>query len=292
MQAFKEQGNTYFAEGKYAEARALFTKAIESGGDEASLAQIHSNRAACSMELHLYEEAEEDAGRAILLDPSFAEGYYRRALARRGLGKLEDAVKDCELALVPGDGDMEALLANCRLLLQSARGALSTYLPKLDPATQSSLAATLGLLSHTNTYLPLPTVRLVAAYLQRNFYTPLTGDPTPVPLRGTTSRALHDEIMAIGRPFHLVLTDLGEGDIMDGFLDGCKHVVLCYIHALKITRIGFSFLRGCTSLSSIETTGLTSVKTIGYNFLGGCTSLSSFDTSGLTSVTTIGDAIW
>ena len=35
---------------------ALYTKAIESGADEASLARIHSNRAACSMELHLYDE--------------------------------------------------------------------------------------------------------------------------------------------------------------------------------------------------------------------------------------------
>ena len=53
MQTFKEQGNACFAEAKYAEAMALYTKAIESGGDKASLARIHSNRAACSIQLHL-----------------------------------------------------------------------------------------------------------------------------------------------------------------------------------------------------------------------------------------------
>ena len=137
--------------------------------------------------------------------------------------------------------------------------------------------------------LLVPIERRIVQYLQRNYYTPLIGDNTPVPLLGTTSRALHDEIMAIGAPFHLVLTDLGEGDIMNSFLQGCKHVVSCSIHAPKITRISSSCLRDCTSLTSFDTSGLTSVTTIGDAFLDGCTLLSSFDTSGLTSVTTVGN---
>ena len=94
--------------------------------------------------------------------------------------------------------------------------------------------------------------------------------------------------MAIRALFHLVLTDLGEGEIMKGFLHDCKHVVSCCIYAPKITHIESYFLRGCTSLSSFDTSGLTSVTTIGVGFLDGCSSLSSFDTSGLKSVTTIG----
>ena len=121
--------------------------------------------------------------------------------------------------------------------------------------------------------LLVPIERRIVQYLQRNCYTPLIGDATLVPLRGTTSQALHDEIMAIGTPFHLVLTDLGEGDIMVRFLQDCKHVVSCSIHAPKITRIGSSFLAACTSLSSFDTSGLTSVTTIGSFFLDGCTSL-------------------
>ena len=61
--------------------------------------------------------------------------------------------------------------------------------------------------------LLVPIQRRIAQYLQHNCYTLLIGDATLVPLRGTTSRALHDEIMAIGAPFHLVLMDLGKGDI-------------------------------------------------------------------------------
>ena len=136
--------------------------------------------------------------------------------------------------------------------------------------------------------LLVPIERRIAHYLQRNCYTPLIGAVTPVPLRGTTLPSLHDEVMAIKAPFHLVLTDLGEGNIMDGFLRNCIHVVSCSIFAPKITRIGSSFLRDCTSLSSFDTSGLKSVTTIADDFIGRCTSLSSFDTSGLTSVTTIG----
>ena len=116
--------------------------------------------------------------------------------------------------------------------------------------------------------LLLPIERRIAQYLQRNCYTPLIGAVTPGPLHGTTSRALHDEVMAIRAPFHLVLMDLGEGDIMKDFLRNCIHVVSCSIFAPKITRIGHSFLRGCTFLSSFDTSGLASVTTIGHTFLG------------------------
>ena len=129
--------------------------------------------------------------------------------------------------------------------------------------------------------LLVPIARRIVQYLQHNCYTPLIGNAILVPLRGTTSRALHDEIMAIGVPFHLMLTDLGKLDVMESFLEGCTHVVSCSIYSPKITRIGLCFLYGCTSLSSFDTSGLTSVTTIGFAFLSKCTSLSSFDTSGL-----------
>ena len=70
MQAFKEQGNTCFAEGKYAEVMALYTKAIES--------------AACSIELHLYDEAEVDANKVILLDQTFTNDKEKTAAAKGG----------------------------------------------------------------------------------------------------------------------------------------------------------------------------------------------------------------
>ena len=131
-------------------------------------------------------------------------------------------------------------------------------------------------------------VEHVGAYLGPWNYFTLVGTATRVPLHGTTSEALHLEIMAIGAPFQLVLTDLREGEIMDEFLFDCGHLVSCTIHAPEVTRIGDNFLAGCTSLASFDTSGLISVTAIGEVFLAHCTSLASFDTSGLTSVTAIG----
>ena len=136
-------------------------------------------------------------------------------------------------------------------------------------------------------YLFSTVFELVGEYLNANSYV-LVGTATRVRLHGRTSQALHDEIMAIGAPFDLVLTDLGEGEIMDFFLARCRHIVSCTIDAPKVTRIGRSFLDRCMSLHSLDTSGLTSVTHIGSSFLYRCTSLHSLDTSGLTSVTHIG----
>ena len=49
---------------------------------------------------------------------------------------------------------------------------LKKYLPKLEPETQSCLAATLALLAQNGSSLPLPIARLVAAYSQGQFEQP------------------------------------------------------------------------------------------------------------------------
>ena len=113
---------------------------------------------------------------------------------------------------------------------------------------------------------------LVGDYLHANSYV-LVGTATRVRLHGRTSRALRHEIMAIGAPFDLVLTDLGEGEITDRFLADCRQIVSCTIDAPNVTRIGSWFLSRCTSLHSLDTSGLTSVTHIGALFLDGCTSL-------------------
>ena len=48
--------------------------------------------------------------------------------------------------------------------------------------------------------LLMPIEQRIVQYLQRNCYTPLIGDATLVPLRGTTLLALQEEIMAVRAP--------------------------------------------------------------------------------------------
>ena len=131
--------------------------------------------------------------------------------------------------------------------------------PKGAPRSASTLIAeVIVAYGDGHGYLRRSVFDLVGDFLKPNFYV-LVGTATRVRLHGRTSRALHDEIMAIGAPFDLVLTDLGEGEIMDWFLANCRHIVSCTIDAPKVTDIGFCFLGGCTSLHSLDTSGLTSV---------------------------------
>ena len=113
--------------------------------------------------------------------------------------------------------------------------------PPPPPSTTTVISEAIVAYGDGHGYLRPSVFELVGDYLKRNFYI-LVGTATRVRLHGRTSQALHDEIMAIGAPFDLVLTDLGEGEIMDWFLCGCGHIVSCSIDAPKVTHIGEGFL--------------------------------------------------
>jgi Flp pilus assembly protein TadD len=59
-----------------------------------------------------YAEAETDSHSGLLLDPKHVKGLYRRGIARRHLGKLEEARADLELLLdlSPNDPSIQAEL--------------------------------------------------------------------------------------------------------------------------------------------------------------------------------------
>ena len=51
------------------------------------------------LKLGRYEQANADTSVALSLDPTYTKAYLRRATARRELGDLEGALRDCEKAL-------------------------------------------------------------------------------------------------------------------------------------------------------------------------------------------------
>lgn len=53
-----------------------------------------ANRAFCHLKLENYGSAQQDASKAIELDPDYAKGYYRRASAFFAIGKYEQALND------------------------------------------------------------------------------------------------------------------------------------------------------------------------------------------------------
>eukprot|EP00873_Tetraselmis_striata_P019018 jgi/Tetstr1/439282/TSEL_027723.t1 len=84
-QTHKATGNTAFATGKYQEAIAAFTKAIECDGTDHV---FFSNRSASYASLEQYKEAIADAEKCIELNPSWGKGYTRLGLAKFKSGDL------------------------------------------------------------------------------------------------------------------------------------------------------------------------------------------------------------
>jgi len=108
----KQQANDFLSAGKYLQAIRLYSEALEHTPTNAI---ILSNRAQAFLKVENYGLAIVDANAAILADPSYAKGFYRRASANFALNKFKSARKDfrqvCKLK--PKDRDARAKLAEC-----------------------------------------------------------------------------------------------------------------------------------------------------------------------------------
>jgi len=84
----KKAGNDAFKSGDYQQAAVLYTEALAL--DDTAPA-LYSNRAACFLKLGRYEQAREDAQKCVELNPDFAKGHFRLALALQAEQKFEEA---------------------------------------------------------------------------------------------------------------------------------------------------------------------------------------------------------
>ena len=133
------------------------------------------------------------------------------------------------------------------------------------------------------------------SHMEEPNYVILEGTPsgnTWIPLQTTDIELEINAICASSATLrvHLVLSDLEETRIPDGFLRNCNQLVSCVVleRCSKVTAIGADFL-SYSSLTSINMSGLIAVTSIDHNFLSGCSSLTSINMSLLTAVTSIGN---
>ena len=128
----KEQGNTFFKQGKFDEAVECYSQGIKlcQGLGELQvkddLSVLYKNRSACFLKKEEYQKASEDATRSLELVHNDPKALFRRAQAHEKLGKLEDAYKDVK----------------CAYQIESKNGALQDMLRRLTQTLQAKVSKT------------------------------------------------------------------------------------------------------------------------------------------------------
>jgi tetratricopeptide (TPR) repeat protein len=95
-EALKGEGNTFFKNGKYAEAIGKYKEAT---AIDSSIPSYWSNMAACHEKLREYEEMAEAARQCILADKKFVKGYFRLAVAQKAMDDIPNCIKTLEQGL-------------------------------------------------------------------------------------------------------------------------------------------------------------------------------------------------
>ena len=174
-------------------------------------------------------------------------------------------------------------------------GAFSHIAPADREAFRFATMA-LNLPEHEAWFMTWDLLAETRSHMEEPNYVILEGAPsgnTWVPLQTTDINQINIQINAICASsatsrVHLVLSDLEETRIHDDFLLNCDQLVSCVVRCSKVTAIGIRCFHFCSSLTSLDISGLTSVTSIGDFFLHECRSLTSFNMSGLTALTSIG----
>ena len=121
----KVLGNSHFGQGKYEQAAAFYTRAIElSGrteGGAADLANYYSNRAACHQQVHNYKAVIADCNEALAIDPNHSKALLRRAIAYEGLEKWQLALDDYNAVnrISPGMSNVSQGVLRCQRAVRS-----------------------------------------------------------------------------------------------------------------------------------------------------------------------------
>ena len=93
---WKEKGNLHVKEGQYKEALDCYTKAIENYQNDPL---FYSNRSLMHYILSEFDDALEDAEKAILINPNYAKAYLRKGKALEGKKNNKEAAEAFKLGL-------------------------------------------------------------------------------------------------------------------------------------------------------------------------------------------------
>ena len=158
--AHKEQGNTFFKGGLYAEAETCYTLAIQClPENHASLAPLYNNRAGARLKIGGYAEAVLDCNKVQELEPMEIKSLLRRANAFEGMEKWEEAQADYRKILVidPNVKSVSQGLARCAKALKPSEPAPAD--PSFDSGfgnAKTTKAPTSGMADFASFIQPAP----------------------------------------------------------------------------------------------------------------------------------------
>jgi Flp pilus assembly protein TadD len=122
-QAEKQKGNDSFQAGEYAQAILHYSLALDTAAqlsDDMFPADIlYSNRAACFLKMGHHEKAEQDATKALQLNPSNIKAQFRQGLALHALKRYQEALPLLAMAhkLEPKNKQIKQALQFCEVRL-------------------------------------------------------------------------------------------------------------------------------------------------------------------------------
>ncbi|XP_053673993.1 uncharacterized protein LOC128724290 [Anopheles nili] len=112
----KEEGNRCVKAGNFTEAILHYTHAIKLNPVDAIL---YSNRSLAFCKIQQYYYANEDADKAIALNPTWAKGYFRKAEVSMGVGQYDTALLSYGKALQLQPQDMGIIQAARKAAMMS-----------------------------------------------------------------------------------------------------------------------------------------------------------------------------
>lgn len=123
----KERANNLYKEGRYEDALAAYTAAIEAS----PTTTLYTNRAAAHFMLKRFDDAKADCAKAVELDRGNAKAYIRSAKAHVGLGDFAGALSQLERGMLmdPRDEGVRSERATVQAQqrrFEAARAALAS----------------------------------------------------------------------------------------------------------------------------------------------------------------------
>jgi len=145
---FKEQGNEYFKERRYREAKGFYTQGIDAQPESQNILEaLLCNRAACNLELENYGSVLRDCAAALSANTKCIKAYYRSSIALLALERAKEALDCCDrcLAIDPENISIKGVRERARNLKekQNQKAAVEEERKKQEGRKRKTLSAAL-----------------------------------------------------------------------------------------------------------------------------------------------------